>query len=162
MGDEVGYQVSRHKIMWQLRWISFMHSEHRCGARRRVWRTLASLVTRGLQPWSSKFLGGVRKTVDLPGLVAVPCVVCELYVVFGVPTQRERGILTACLHFLPQVLLLFTNKGSDWLHRHFLCMTNQNLIIEISWELHQPTIIIGNEFWYLGDFNWNLWTPPPP
>ena len=42
---------------------------------------------------SSKFLICVCRTVDFPGLVAVPCVVCELKVVFGVPTQRERGIV---------------------------------------------------------------------
>ena len=85
--------VSRHEVMWQSKWNSFMHSEHSCGACRRVWRTLANLVTGGLQPWSSKFLTGVRRTVNLPGLVAVPCAVRELWVVFGVPTQRERGII---------------------------------------------------------------------
>ena len=73
-----GPRVLRHEIMWQSRWIPFMHSEHNCGTRRCVWRTLANLVTRGLRPWSSKFLAGVRRTVDLPSLVAVPCAVCEL------------------------------------------------------------------------------------
>ena len=42
--------VSRHEIMWQPQWTLFMHSQHSCGARRCVRRTLANLVTRGLQP----------------------------------------------------------------------------------------------------------------
>ena len=38
------------------------------------------------------FLTGVCRTVDLPGLVVVPCVVRELLIVFGVPTQHCCGL----------------------------------------------------------------------
>ena len=71
-----------------------MHSEHSCGARRHVRRMFTNLGTGGLQPWSSNILTGIRRTGDIPGLVVVPCTVRELQVVFGVPTQREHGIVT--------------------------------------------------------------------
>ena len=58
-----------------------MHSEHTCscGTYRRVQRALTNLVTGGLQPLSSKFLTGVRRTVYLPCLVAVQCAIHELH-----------------------------------------------------------------------------------
>ena len=74
-----------------------------------------------LQQRSSNFLTGIRRTVSLPDLVAVPCVVLELQVVFGVPTQQERGIVDAtctciciCVHVLDQCI--YTHLIS----RHFI------------------------------------------
>ena len=54
------------------------HSQHCCGARTDVWGTLASLVTDDLQMQDSDTITGPWKEVDLPSLVFIMSVVCEL------------------------------------------------------------------------------------
>ena len=76
-----------HEIMRQSRQNPFIHSEHSCGTNRCVWRVLADLVIGGLRPWSSSSLIGICRTVDLSGLVTVPCAVRES----TIPRSRWNG-----------------------------------------------------------------------
>ena len=113
------FVMSRNHVT--VSWNSFMHSEHSCGARRRVWRALTNLVTGGLQPWCSSSLMGVRRRVNFPDLVAAPYALRELCGICNaistrtwyrdVSALRWRSCSDLLLSYLWQSeLLLFLSK----------------------------------------------------
>ena len=65
----------RHNVMWQSGSQSSAHSEHSCGGHSNVWRTLASLVTEGLQLRASEIIARSPRAVEFASLVLLAYII---------------------------------------------------------------------------------------